>query len=184
MTEPDDDQLTIAPDNRPAEDQPAWRTDFPIDTPQDRYVARREFTKFLGLASLGFVVGQLWIIVQNWLGRRQSAAWPRKRIAHQDALPVGATLEFHYPDDDSPCLLLRTEANTYVAYDQKCTHLSCAVTPDLAHQCLHCPCHEGYFDCTTGRPIAGPPRRPLPRVVLDITAAGDIYAVAMEYRTV
>ena len=29
------EQITIAPDFRPAEVQPAWRQDFPIDWPQD-----------------------------------------------------------------------------------------------------------------------------------------------------
>src|SRR5579875_3286117 len=30
---------------------PAWRQDFPIDWPQDHYVARRDFTKFLVLTA-------------------------------------------------------------------------------------------------------------------------------------
>lgn len=183
MTDHDDDPQTLAPDGQPPECQPAWRTDFPIDTPQDQYVARREFTKFLGLASLGFVVGQFWIIVQNWLGRRRDEL-PRTWIGHTGSLRVGETRMFYYPDEDSPCLLLRLDANTYVGYDQKCTHLSCAVVPDERNQCLHCPCHHGYFDRATGRPIAGPPRRPLPRIRLEVTPEGDIYAVDVEYRTV
>src|SRR5205814_2092924 len=40
MNHQSDEQLTPAPDGRPAAAQPAWRTDFPIDTPQDHYVAR------------------------------------------------------------------------------------------------------------------------------------------------
>ena len=37
----DPEQVTTAPDGRPMEGQPAWRTDFPIDWPQDAYVERR-----------------------------------------------------------------------------------------------------------------------------------------------
>ena len=33
---------------------------------------------------------------------------------------------------------------------------------------IRCPCHEGYFDLDTGRQIAGPPRRPLPRIMLEV----------------
>ena len=61
MNIPDADQRSPAPDGRPAEDQPAWRDDFPIDWPQDQYVARREFTKFMVLTSLAFVAGQICI---------------------------------------------------------------------------------------------------------------------------
>ena len=41
----DEEQVTIAPDWRPMAEQPAWRTDFPIDWPQDHYVERRDFMK-------------------------------------------------------------------------------------------------------------------------------------------
>ena len=65
----DAEQVTIAPDGRPADEQPVWRTDFPIDWPQDHFVERREFMKFMVLTSLAFVVGHLWIGAQNWLRR-------------------------------------------------------------------------------------------------------------------
>jgi Rieske Fe-S protein len=47
---------------------------------------------------------------------------------------------------------------------------------------LHCPCHEGLFDLRSGRPIAGPPRRPLPRIVLEVRER-DVYAIGVEQRT-
>ena len=58
---PERETISLPPDGRPLEDQPAWRQDFPIDWPQDQYVERRDFVKFLTLTSLAFVVGQLWI---------------------------------------------------------------------------------------------------------------------------
>jgi hypothetical protein len=45
------EQITIAPDFAPAEGQPAWRQDFPIDVAQDLYVERRDFMKFMVLTS-------------------------------------------------------------------------------------------------------------------------------------
>ena len=45
------ESITTAPDRSPEEQQPAWREDFPIDWPQDQYVERRDFMKFLVLTS-------------------------------------------------------------------------------------------------------------------------------------
>ena len=172
----------VGPDGRPLAEQPAWRRDFPIDWPEDHYVARRDFTKFLVLTSLAFAAGQVWIVAQNWLRRRRGLP-PVKPIARVDEVPVGGARVFHYPDAESPCLLLRTGADTWLAYDQKCTHLACAVIPEPGSGRLRCPCHHGYFDLATGRPLAGPPRRPLPRVLLEIRD-GTIYATGIERRTV
>ena len=161
----DAEQVTIAPDWQPADRQPAWRTDFPIDWPQDQYVERRDFMKFMVLTSLAFTVGQFWIGAQNWWRRRRGQAEIR-RVASMDQLPVGGVMTFAYPGPQDDCVLVRTAENALLAYSQQCTHLSCAVRPRVDEGVMHCPCHEGYFDLLTGRPIAGPPRRPLPLVHL------------------
>jgi Rieske Fe-S protein len=176
------EQRSAAPDGRPDAEQPAWRRDFPVDIPQDHYVARRDFTKFMGLTSLAFAVGQLWIAVQNWLDNRRPRPG-RQALARLDDIPVGGALPFAYPEPDDHCLLIRPTNDTVLAYDQRCTHLSCAVVPDMAGDCLRCPCHHGLFDLTTGRPLAGPPRRPLPRITLEV-CEGLIYACGVERRTV
>jgi len=67
----DAEQVSIAPDWRPMEEQPAWRADFPIDWPQDHYVERRDFMKFMVLTSFAFTVGQFWIAAQSWWRRRR-----------------------------------------------------------------------------------------------------------------
>ena len=176
------DQITIPPDGRPHEAQPPWRKEFPIDWPQDQYVARRDFAKFMVLTSLAFVVGQVWIGVRNIVRRRQGKP-PIRQIATLRDLAVGSSLVFNYPGEHDPCLLVRTGENTLVAYSQSCTHLACAVVPQINQDRIHCPCHEGYFDLASGRPIAGPPRRPLARIRLEVR--GDaIYATGVEWRTV
>jgi len=169
------DQLSVPPDGRPYHDQPQWRNDFPIDWPQDEFVARRDFTKFLVLTSLAFVVGQVWIVAENLLRKRRGQP-PLKRIARADEIPVGGSLVFDYPDPHDICIVVRPGPDRYFAYDQKCTHLSCAVIPDLARGRLRCPCHNGSFELTTGIPTAGPPRRRLQRILLEIRD-GDLYAV-------
>ncbi len=158
---------------------PAWRQDFPTDWPQAHYVARRDFTRFLLLTSLPFAAAQLWIGLSNWL-RRASGKPPARAVARLDEVPVGGAVAFTYPGDE-PCLLVRPDETTVAAFSQKCTHLGCAVVPEGGRLC--CPCHKGYFDLATGRPLAVPPRRPLPRVTLE-ERDGVLYAVGTEVSNV
>src|SRR5678816_4745260 len=102
----DREQVTIAPDFAPVEMQPAWRQDFPIDWPQDQYVERRDFMKFMVLTSAAFTAGQLWIAAQNWW-RRQNGSYEIRRIAPIDELAVGGALVLTYPAEQDPCLLVR-----------------------------------------------------------------------------
>ena len=172
---------TIPPDRGAMDEQPKWRQDFPIDTPQDGYVARRDFTKFVGLTSLAFVMGQFWIALQNrW--RRTRGMLPIVAIGRLDELRVGQAVTFHYPTDTDPAILLRPDAETLLAYSSQCTHLQCPVLPEMESRRLHCPCHAGYFDLRTGKPTAGPPRRPLPRISLQVRN-GVIYASGFEEET-
>ncbi|HXG93270.1 MAG TPA: Rieske 2Fe-2S domain-containing protein [Blastocatellia bacterium] len=184
MNERDKEQLSLAPDGRPVSEQPRWRKDFPIDWPEDHYVARRDFTKFLVLTSLAFAVGQFWIGVQNFFRKRRGE--PAKQlIARIDEIEVGGSKTFAYPEAHDKCVLVRLDENTFTAFSQQCTHLSCAVVPDPESKCFRCPCHEGLFDIATGRPIAGPPRRPLAQVKLEINKdSRAIYATGVELRTV
>jgi Rieske Fe-S protein len=169
------------PDNQPLSEQPRWRQDFPIDVPDDDALARREFTKFLVLTSGAFVAGQCWIGVMSLL--RSEKPLPEKQIAVESDVPRGGVVEFRYPTDEDPCLLIRLRDGRLVAYGQQCSHLSCAVIPEPAQGHLRCPCHNGLFEISEGRPIAGPPRRPLPRITLEVRD-GLIYATGVEVRTI
>lgn len=178
MKRPECGPITIPPDGKAEELQPKWRQDFPIDIPQDGYVSRREFTKFLVLISFSFVVGQVWILTQKLL-RRSTGEAPLVEIASVRDMNIGSTRLFNYPGLHEPCVLIRKSDGNFVAYSQKCTHLSCPVLPDVSKGHFRCPCHEGYFEMDSGIPFAGPPRRPLARVNLEIR--GDrIYATGME----
>lgn len=179
MHDPED--VTRAPDERPMHEQPRWRRDFAIDWPEDHFVARRDFAKFLVLTSGAFVCGQAWIAAQSLI-RDRRALPGRKRIASLADVPPGSALVFGYPHDHDPCLLIRMRDGKLVAYDQKCTHLSCAVVPRVDEGVLRCPCHEGVFDLETGRNIAGPPPRPLPVIELDIVG-DEIFAIGVKERT-
>jgi Rieske Fe-S protein len=183
MPAPQPDQDRKYPDGRPLSEQPRWRQDFPTDVPADDALARREFTKFLVLTSGAFVAGQCWIGLMRLL--RDDRPPPEKRIAARADVRPGDVIEFRYPTDDDPCLLICLPDGRFVAYGQQCSHLSCAVIPrpERSPRELHCPCHNGSFEIQEGRPIAGPPRRPLPRVTLEVRE-GTIYATGLELRTV
>lgn len=176
------EEVTIPPDGTSLDEQPKWRQDFPIDWPQDHYLSRRDFTKFMVLISLAFTAGQFWIIGRKFLRKRRGEA-PIQRIATIDQVPIGGSVAFIYPAAHDTCLLVRTGEKTFVAYSQKCTHLSCAVVPQPDKNRFYCPCHEGSFDLATGAPIAGPPQRPLPRINLEVRS-GVVYATSVEVKTI
>ncbi len=160
--------------------EPLWQDEFSISTADECYVNRRQFTKFLVLTSLGMFVGNLWILAKAWLAR--PTVYPVRTVAWLGELPVGGVKLFRYPGPRDPCIMIRTEEDTYVAYSQKCTHLSCAVYYSAPHRRLECPCHEGYFSVRTGQVLQGPPPRPLPRVRLE-RRANALVAVGMETTT-
>ncbi len=153
---------------------PRWREDFPINWENDHYVTRRDLIKFLTLGS-GLLVGaNVAIAILGKMWRPQQYA--SKRIARAAEIPANGSLLFRYPTEADPCILVRAADGTLQAYSQVCTHLSCAVTYRRDHGDFYCPCHIGIFNVSEGRPIAGPPLRPLPRIVVE-QRGDEIFAV-------
>jgi len=146
--------------------QSLWTEEFSVQASEDKYVLRRQFAKFLVLTSFGMLAGNAWIWSKS-LFRGRSAQLPERTVAAASEVPVGGVKLFNYPGPNDNCILVRVSANQYVAYSQKCTHLSCAVYYSRDHNRLECPCHEGYFSIDDGRVLQGPPPRPLPRIQLE-----------------
>ena len=86
---------------------------------------------------------------------------------------------FDYPAEHDSCILVRLSESEFVAFSQKCTHLSCAVYYAANADRLECPCHNGAFSVETGRVLQGPPPRPLPRIRIE-QRGDEIYAVGVE----
>jgi Rieske Fe-S protein len=147
----------------------AWKNDFPVTSEEESYVARREFTKFMGLTSIAFFLGTVTATARKLWRRDLWKNLPALRVAKVDDLAVGGYKLFRYPTQDDPCILLRLKHDKFTAFNQHCTHLECPVyfKPDKEH--LVCPCHNGIFSATDGSVIAGPPKRPL-----------DAFAVSMK----
>ena len=91
---------------------PLWQDEFPVFTADERYVNRRQFTKFLTLTSFAMLAGNLWILVRSLFHR--SPSYPQQPIAATDELAVGGVKVFAYPTAEDPCILVRTGSDSYV----------------------------------------------------------------------
>jgi len=174
---PEDKIAKIAPAPKEAS---LWREEFSIFKADEKYVTRRQLTKFLTLTSLGMFAGNIWIVTKSML--RKMAVYPVRTVAQAGEIPVGGVKLFEYPGPGDQCIMVRTTEDQYAAYSQKCTHLSCAVYYSPEKNQLICPCHNGVFSIRDGSVIQGPPPRPLPRVVLERHGA-DLVAIRMQDQT-
>jgi nitrite reductase/ring-hydroxylating ferredoxin subunit len=136
-------------------------------------VSRRGFNKFLSLGALATAASGLPVAMDGC-----SKSYPEIVIAHAGEIPVGGSKVFSYPEDINPCLLLRPDENTYVAYSRICTHTSCPVHYRPEENRIICPCHGGVYSVADGSVLAGPPPRPLPRITL-VQRRNDILAVGV-----
>ncbi|MFP3914795.1 MAG: ubiquinol-cytochrome c reductase iron-sulfur subunit [Actinomycetota bacterium] len=152
---------------------PIWRRDFPYTSAGEEGVTRREFTRFLMAASVAAAGGGG--LMAWWASLRTINTGEPREIVALDAVPVGGSHLFDYPTPRDPAILLRLDPQTVIGFSQKCTHLGCVVYWEPREGHLECPCHEGIFDLD-GRPVAGPPERPLARIELEIRD-GAVWAI-------
>jgi Rieske Fe-S protein len=157
---------------------PLWREEFSVHAAEDKYVLRRQFTKYMVLTSFGMFAGNVWIWARSLFARSHDTL-PQVAVARVSELPVGGVKLFTYPGPNDPCIMVRKADGQLVAYSQKCTHLSCAVYYSQSQNRLECPCHEGYFSIDTGRVLQGPPPRPLPRIQLAVQG-DEVLATGIE----
>jgi nitrite reductase/ring-hydroxylating ferredoxin subunit len=155
---------------------PKWREDFPIEQEYDDFITRRDFVRFLGLVSAGLMVGNASIAIHSLTEKH--GPFPETAIPGAEALAPGSWLVYHYPNPESPAILIRRENGDYVSFLQKCPHLACPVSyqkrDDDHHEHIGCHCHNGKFDIDSGKGTQGPPRelRPLRQVVLRAEPSG------------
>jgi Rieske Fe-S protein len=137
-------------------------------------LSRRGFNKFLTMGGLVAAVGAAGTLTDGC-----SKTYPTIVIGHAGDIPVGGWKIFSYPADVNPCILLRPEENTYLAYSRICTHTSCPVFYRPEQNLIVCQCHGGVYSVADGSVLAGPPPRPLPKITLerrgdDLVATGVV----------
>jgi Rieske Fe-S protein len=143
----------------------APQVDFPVERLEAAHVSRREFAKFLCLVSGGLAVGSGWVAVKDDLFPRHGGGG-RWRVCRATEIAPGATHAFKLPGSAVPYILIHLPNGEWRAFEQKCTHLSCAVFFQPASGRIECPCHHGAFDARSGAVIEGPPPRPLPALAV------------------
>jgi len=156
--------------------EPVWRQDFPLTSAGEDEVTRREFVRYLVLASGGFAVGNVGVAL--WASLRSVNEGSPRPIVALDQVPEGSAHLFDYPTDVDPAILVHLPGGELRAFSQKCTHLGCVVYYEPETGEMECPCHEGFFDADTGAVVAGPPQRPLGRI--DVTVRdGTVWALGV-----
>lgn len=150
-----------------------WRSEFPYHRDSDEAVSRREVLRLSIIASGALFAGTALLALLGRLDDRVRGG--RKAIVRADEIAPGEVHYFEYPGDDQAVLINHPRFG-FVAFSQRCTHLSCAVYYQSDRDRLFCPCHEGVFDVANGEPVAGPPQRRLPRIELE-ELDGMIYAL-------
>jgi cytochrome b6-f complex iron-sulfur subunit len=168
--------------NEPLPPKKAWEVDFPIEREEAQHVSRREFAKFLCVVSGGLCAGNAWLAVKDRLLPAHELTEPL-RVCLKEEVPVGGMRAFVLPVTNIPYFLLHLEENKWRAFEQKCTHLSCAVyyRKDLGK--IECPCHNGYFDAETGQVLQGPPPRALPQLEVEIRG-GEVFVKPLSSNSV
>jgi Rieske Fe-S protein len=129
---------------------------------EDAELSRRRFHR-LSLSWFIALATGAWAMLLAACGKSH----PEKVVGKIGEIPVGGAKIFTYPTDVEPCFLLRPAGDTYVAYSRICTHLSCPLYYQPDEGRLNCPCHGGSFSVADGSVLQGPPRKPLPRVVIE-----------------
>ena len=151
-----------------------WRAEFPYHWDADDMVSRRELLRFTVMASGALFAATAGVVALNYLNPLRTKR--KQAIAQTTDIPPGGVRYFQYPTSEDEAILLRLPDGRFVAYSGRYTHLSCAVYYDSVRGTLVCPCHEGVFDPQTGAPLAGPPQRSLPKIVLQQEGA-TVFAV-------
>ncbi len=165
-------------DNAPLKPRPAWETDFPHERVEATHVSRREFAKFLCLVSGGLTAGTAFVAVKDKL-------LPPHRVEGEHLIcrlsdvPPGGTRGFVLTGSAIPYILVHLESGEWRAFEQKCTHLACAVFYKPGTGKIECPCHNGWFDARTGDVLQGPPPRRLPQLAV-VLRGEEIFVRALE----
>jgi arsenite oxidase small subunit len=152
-----------------------------INRNNERKLDRRGFMKtMVGAAGVFAVASMPWggLALKELMGLGDKE-YPHYKVADVKDVAVGDSVDFHFPSEHDSAILIRLSEDHFVAYQNACTHLRCPVYWVKEKDSMVCPCHHGYFDAKTGAPTAGPPRRPLPEIIVKVED-GAIFAVRVK----
>lgn len=116
-------------------------------------------------------------------GTSTTLNYPQQAIGKAAAMPVNQAISFTYPDQSSPCYVIRIGSpvpggvgpnQDIVAFSALCTHMGCPVAYDSGTKTFKCGCHFSIFDPENGgQMVCGQATEDLPRVLLGYDAQSD-----------
>lgn len=154
--------------------------------------SRRKFLKTSGAAgaataSIGWTGAA---VAQDPAPAGATLDYPHTAVAKLADLAVNQPLNFTYPDDSSPCILLKLGApvpggagpdGDIVAYSALCTHMGYPVSYHAASRTFRCPGHFSIFDPEkAGQQVCGQATEALPHIELHVADDGAISAVGVQ----
>ena len=92
--------------------------------------------------------------------------------------------DMEFLGDDRKVMWTNKKDIPYLAFSGKCPHLGCAYKwrkHKVLGQVFLCPCHLSIYDAS-GQVLDGPAPRPLDLLPIQVTAAGEVQIIDMEFK--
>lgn len=135
---------------------------------------RRAFLAAAGAAGLAYTAALAYPIYRYLASPEEMAlsATAVTEVTLKDAQkqPKSSVLMFKF--GTSPAMLIHHEDGSWAAFSAVCTHLGCTVQYEPQANRIHCACHGGVYNPTTGANVSGPPPKPLTRFKVAVNEAG------------
>ena len=147
-------------------------------------LSRRKFLQSSTATALLFMAG-----CKNPNQKSDVVSYPSVKIGNSKTLQPNQPGTFNFPDEQSPCLLVKTGSEAIdgigsgkdiVAFSTLCTHMGCPTTYSKGR--LVCKCHYSMFDVSrNGQSYQGLASQWIPQIVLrEDPASGDIFAEGVQ----
>ena len=132
------------------------------------------FAIISGLISLPYIGAALRYLFPAGGQGGQALTYPKSVLQFQNGVAGPVQYEFHKGQGDYAGVYIVKNGNSYVGFEQTCTHLGCPVAWTAAANEFQCPCHGSRFN-RDGQVVGGP--APLPLYRHEVTVAGDSVTV-------
>ena len=145
-------------------------------------MSRRELVKFIVLTSAALVVGQFWIVLKSAFSR------PAAPSAGRADRPRGRVVDRRRQDVHLPrrqhAAAARADRRGHLRRLRPAVHAPAVPGGSRCRQsgAFTAPATTAGSTCETGRPVAGPPQRALPRILVEVRD-GTVYATGVEEST-
>jgi arsenite oxidase small subunit len=134
---------------------------------QDKQQSRRGFLKAAaGMAAATAAAPAL--LASSGKMSNNFYGYDEKVIGSLSKLKSGGSLDFSFPDIDSPCLAVYVDGEVK-AYSTLCTHKGCPLMYNATNKSFDCPCHFSKFDATLeGQMVIGHGTSDLPEIFVKV----------------